>query len=128
MMQVRLAESNGPVTGRQSVRSVEGLPFSASIHATNSDHPTRMILHESRATTLSRSIALFPEYHLTGCERGRGITQDEPMHRGSQLGDGVVIAGYVGRDEDDFFSSAIVLDGDGDPFSTQSGSLIFHWI
>ena len=40
------------------------------------DQPTTMNLTEDQAIELSRSIALFPEFHLTGFERGRGITRE----------------------------------------------------
>ncbi|MHA1217012.1 MAG: hypothetical protein ACTSPX_06815, partial [Candidatus Thorarchaeota archaeon] len=36
-----------------------------------------------------------------------------------ELGDGVVIAGYVEKAGDQFYSSAIVLDGDNSPFNVR---------
>jgi len=76
-----------------------------------------MDLNEDQAIELSKSIALFPEFHLTGFERGNGITQEEAIERARELGEGLVVAGYVERDGDDFYSSATVVDGDKGSFN-----------
>jgi len=78
-----------------------------------------MSLNEDQAIELSKSIALYPEFHLTGFERGKGITQEEAIESARQLGTGLVVAGYVERDGDDFFSSAIVVDGNKGSFNVR---------
>ena len=71
-----------------------------------------MALNEDQVMSLSKHITLLPQYHLTGYENGKGITQEEAMELACGLGDGVVVSGYVEQDGDRFYSSAIVLDGD----------------
>jgi len=78
-----------------------------------------MALSDDQAIKLSESITLVPEYHLTGYEKGTGITQDEAMGLARELGAGVVVAGYVEKAGDRFYSSAIVLDGDNGPFNVR---------
>ena len=51
----------------------KGCLFSDSVQA---DQPTTMALNEDQAIELSKSIALFPEFHLTGFEKHKGITRE----------------------------------------------------
>ena len=59
------------------------------------------------------SITLLPEYHLTGFSQQKAITQSEAAEMATENDGQVVIAGYVEKMGNDFYSSAIVLDEDG---------------
>jgi predicted amidohydrolase len=76
-----------------------------------------MALNEDQVLSLSKHITLLPEYHLTGYEKGKGIIQEEAAELACELGDGVIVAGYVERAGDEFYSSAILLDGDNRPLN-----------
>lgn len=94
-----------------------------------------MPLSDKQAMNMAEDIVVLLEYHLTGYEKGKGITQEEAAGLARELGDGVVIAGYFEQAGDEFYSSAIVLDGDNGPFNVRrrygavwalSGCLFLH--
>lgn len=58
-------------------------------------------------------ITLLPEFHLTGFTPEEAITPSQAAEIVSPLPGDVVVAGYVERDNNSFYSSAIVVDRGG---------------
>jgi predicted amidohydrolase len=58
-------------------------------------------------------ITLLPEYHLTGFTPEEAITPSQAAEMVSPLPGDVIVAGYVERDNNSFYSSAIVVDRGG---------------
>ena len=85
----------------------------------NLDKPDHWSVSDNGITEISGGMQVFPEYYLTGFSPQNAISQQTATHLAEGLGDGLVIAGYVERDGDDFFSSAIVVDVDGNSYNVQ---------
>ena len=78
-----------------------------------------MNLKASRPLTLWSPITLLPEFHFTGFSQQEAITQSDAAILAKGYDGQVVIAGYVERIGNDFYSSAIVLDENGSIYNVR---------
>jgi predicted amidohydrolase len=65
------------------------------------------------------SITLLPEYHLTGFSQEKAIMQHQAAEMASCLPGKVVVAGYVEKHGNSFYSSAIVVEKNGSVYNVR---------
>lgn len=86
-----------------------------------SDHPLPQVFPIFRRNnpTMPPTITLLPEFHLTGFSQQEAITQSDAAILAEGYDGQVVVAGYVERMGNDFYSSAIVRDEDGSIYNVR---------